>query len=179
MITTRVPRFPQIKVVLNVRTDRPSPSLIKPRLSLVTSLFFRCSAMQIQANVQTAKLTSSLFQPPISPALSHGDDDIEIESVVGLAEAQDEEQAEQTRSWQAPVEPGKLCQAENRSRLRVSKHVPCLKPPKRWLMAGWKEMAVFWPKSWQPFMVSTVCETPPWTPYVYLYLYLTNTSSSH
>lgn len=52
--------------------------------------------MQIQADGQTAKLTSSLFQPLTSPALSHRDDDIEIESVVGLTEAQDEEQAEQT-----------------------------------------------------------------------------------
>ncbi|KAJ7401817.1 hypothetical protein BTVI_92451 [Pitangus sulphuratus] len=73
--------------------------------------------VQIQADVQTAKLTSSLFRPLTSLALSHRDDDIEIESVVGFAEAQDEEQAEQTRSWQAPVEPGKLCKAEQRSNL--------------------------------------------------------------
>lgn len=99
--------------------------------------------MQIQAYVQTAKLTSSLFQPLTGPALSHRDDNIEIESVVGLAEAQDEEQAEQTRSWQAPVEPGKLCKAENRPNLRVIKRVTCLKRPKLSLMAGLKEIAVF------------------------------------
>lgn len=80
--------------------------------------------------MQTAKLTSSLFQLLTSLALSHRDDDIEIESVVGLAEAEDEEQAEQTRSWQAPVEPGKLCKAENRRNLTVTEYASCLKRPK-------------------------------------------------
>lgn len=65
--------------------------------------------MQIQEDVQTAKSTFSLFQPVSSPALSDRDNDIEVESVVGFSEAQDEEQAEQTRSREAPVEPGKLC----------------------------------------------------------------------
>ena len=49
--------------------------------------------------------------------LSNRDDDIEIESVVGFPEAQDEEQAEQTRSWEAPVEPGELWKAEDRTNL--------------------------------------------------------------
>lgn len=65
--------------------------------------------MQIQEDVQTAKSTFSLFQPVSSPALSDRDNDVEVESVVGFSEAQDEEQAEQTRSREAPVEPGKLC----------------------------------------------------------------------
>lgn len=65
--------------------------------------------MQIQEDVQTAKSTFSLFQPVSSPALSDRDNDVKVESVVGFSEAQDEEQAEQTWSWEAPVEPGKLC----------------------------------------------------------------------
>lgn len=76
--------------------------------------------MQIQADVQTAKPTSSLFQALTSAGWSHGDNDVEIESVVGLAEAQDEEQAEQTRPWQAPVEPGELCVVECKEKQKHS-----------------------------------------------------------
>lgn len=76
--------------------------------------------MQIQADVQAAKPTSSLFQALTSVVWSHGDNDVEIESVVGLAEAQDEEQAEQTRPWQAPVEPGKLCKSRTETHPQLS-----------------------------------------------------------
>lgn len=66
----------------------------------------------------------SLSQPVSSPVLSNRDNDVEIESVVGFPEAQDEEQAEQTRSWEAPVEPGELCMIKCEEKQKHShKHV--------------------------------------------------------
>ena len=66
----------------------------------------------------------SLSQPVSSSVLSNRDDDIEIESVVGFPEAQDEEQAEQTRSWEAPVEPGELCVVKREEKQKHShKHI--------------------------------------------------------
>lgn len=122
-ITTQVPRLSQIKVALKVKNSlflTPSnKATIKSCNFFVFPLFSRANP----GRCAHCKADSILFQPLTSPALSHRDDDVEIESVVGLAEAEDEEQAEQTRPRQAPVEPGKLCKAENRPSLRVIKRV--------------------------------------------------------
>lgn len=120
----------QIKGILNIRNNM---SLTLSNKAIIKSCNFFVFPLVSCANpgrCADCKSTFSLFQPVSSPALSDRDNDVEVESVVGFSEAQDEEQPEQTRSREAPVEPGKLCKAEDRLDLRVIQHAPCLKLPK-------------------------------------------------
>lgn len=48
--------------------------------------------------------------------LSNGDNDVKIKSIIGFPEAQDEEQTEQTGSWEAPVEPRELFMVESQKK---------------------------------------------------------------
>ena len=43
------------------------------------------------------------------PAGSHRDKDVQVETVVGLPEEKDEDQAEETGAGETPVQPGQLC----------------------------------------------------------------------
>lgn len=146
IITIQVPHLSKIKVALNVTTACPSSSLIKPWLK---SCSFCSPAVQLCKSRQMCRLQSWLpVFSNLSPVhSSHRDDNVEIESVVGLTEAQDEKQAEQTGSWQAPVEPGKLCNAEHNPNLRVTKHVLCLKWAKLKPVVSLQQIAVLWTKS--------------------------------
>lgn len=46
---------------------------------------------------------------PLSSVVSHGDKDVQVETVVGLPEEEDEDEAEETRARQTPVQPRQLC----------------------------------------------------------------------
>lgn len=76
---------------------------------------FYPSGVQFRANVQDAEWISSLSVNSFESVLLHGDNHIKIESVIGFPEAQNEEEAEQTRPGKAPVEPRQLCKTRTRS----------------------------------------------------------------
>ena len=68
--------------------------------------------MQFQAKPQHSGAVP--LQSCESAALNR-DHHVKVQSVIGLPEAQDEKQTEQTRPGKAPVEPGQLCKTkENR-----------------------------------------------------------------
>lgn len=166
-ITTPGPHLWQIKIVLNVRTTHPSPSLNKATIKSWNFFVFLLFSCANPGRCADCKADFQSLQALTSAGWSHRDDDVEIESVVGLAEAQDEEQAEQTRPWQAPVEPGELCKAEQRPSLSYQ---TCsgFKVTKTWTDGRFEGNCCVLTKSWQlpvnRSMANLVCEPSPWTP---------------
>jgi len=48
----------------------------------------------------------------LSSAPSHGDEDVQVETVVGLPEEEDEDEAEETRAGETPVQPRQIWDKE-------------------------------------------------------------------